>query len=141
MRELNRARAHERRLPSFLLPAIWNRTDVDSPLRRYVVDTWHNGSISSPDKYPPELLFEIVSTINTRQQIPKVVLSPKELEKYYVKEVYCDSILDASEDDSSLDYDVAKASKPAVDSLKRKRAEAEGERAQATYEIFRVRIC
>jgi len=137
MRELNQARATERRLPSNLLNVIWECTEEKSPLRKYVVDTWHNGHISSPDKYPKELLFEIASTINTRPHNPKVRLSPEEIERYYVDETYRPLPSSDSGDDSSVEdnadagekakNDVQNAMKQEASSMKRKRPGREEE--------------
>lgn len=135
LRELNQARIVEKRIPSGLLNFMWEYTDPDSPIRRYIVDTWHNSIIASPDKYPQGLLFEIVRTIRTRPQVPKLVLSPKELEKYYVSEKYCPWPVPESEDESSSDEDsespgaieneATTAPNRVADSTKRKRPELE----------------
>jgi hypothetical protein len=135
LRELNKVRVTEKKLPSKLFEYIWKPTDTNSPLRRYIVDTWPNHAIRTSGNYPQELLFEIVRKIRTRPQKPNKTLSANQLEKYYASEKYCPLPLSDSEDESSpdddsestriLDNGVPKLSNPEADSMKRKRPELE----------------
>ncbi|KAH8774805.1 hypothetical protein BGZ57DRAFT_373241 [Hyaloscypha finlandica] len=67
MWKLEEARLLRKRLPSSVLARAYEHTSKGSPLRRYIVRTWPNiRNCVDYDKYPLELLVDIINSPNYR---------------------------------------------------------------------------
>jgi hypothetical protein len=66
MEKLEEARILRKRLPSSVLARAYQHTSKGSPLRRYIVRTWPMSRICNHNKYPRELLVDIINSPNYR---------------------------------------------------------------------------
>jgi hypothetical protein len=67
MWKLEEARLLRKRLPSRVLARAYEHTSKGSPLRRYIVRTWSKSrNCVDYDKYPRELLVDIINSPNYR---------------------------------------------------------------------------
>ncbi|KAF4630059.1 hypothetical protein G7Y89_g8080 [Cudoniella acicularis] len=81
-----------RALPSSEYHKIYDNTNEDSPLRRYVVDTRPpRMPISNPDNYPHEMLVDVINRFallhKLKNRNKNIDFTRKELEQYMVAEV------------------------------------------------------
>jgi hypothetical protein len=66
MAKLEEARLLRKKLPSSVLARVYEHTSKGSPLRRYIVRTWSKSRIRTDEKYPLELLVDIINSPNHR---------------------------------------------------------------------------
>lgn len=85
---LDLKRMIEKRLPAQELRRVYANTTKDSPLRRYIVDSWSYGHITEdPSLYPHDLLFTLVSTNKVRlASLLPMIISSEAIQLYFVKE-------------------------------------------------------
>ena len=66
MEKLEEARLLRIRLPSSVLARAYEHTSKGSPLRRYIVHTWSKSRNCADEKYPRELLVDIINNPDYR---------------------------------------------------------------------------
>lgn len=67
---------------------VFANTHPDSPLRRYIIDTWNfTENLGDDSSYPQELLVGIVNTVISRKDPTGIViLTEQECSKYFIDE-------------------------------------------------------